>query len=247
MREGQGCELQVLGLELAERFGPALRLLRRFQDRAWIADIRHDKCVLDARQLPDDFANLVADPDRLSGVGVAVAGHEKLRFDLTEAIENALHAEIGGSARPYRAKRGSGQHSDDGLRHVRDQRRDTVALADAARREGLLSLADCCVQLRPAHAPFDLVLAPEDERGRAVILAEQILGVVQPRALEKARILELLAGAKDRPFAAVSDHPEKIPGSRPEGVRFANREGMNVAVRPAVQPVCRVDLRHELD
>ena len=69
--------------------------------------------------------------EALARIAVAIAGDEHLWFDLTEAVEHALHAEIrrtGGEDRAY--ARGS-EHGDNGFGTVRHEGGDTVALADA--------------------------------------------------------------------------------------------------------------------
>ena len=83
------------------------------------------------RQLGDDLCELVGDVDGLAVVVVAVAGDQHLRLDLAEAVEHALHAEVGRAGRPHRADRRRRQHADDALGHVGQDGGDPVAGADA--------------------------------------------------------------------------------------------------------------------
>ena len=91
---------------------------------------------------------------RLAAVAVAVDGEQHLRLDLAEAVEHALHAEIGRAGRPDRAEAGGREHRDDRLRHVRHEAGDAVA------------------GRRPARA------APARARDTSVVE----LGVAEPRA-----------------------------------------------------------------
>ena len=78
-------------------------------------------------QALDDGGHLVEDRQRLAVVPVAVHGEEHARLDLAEAVEHALHAEIGRARRPHRAQARRAQHRHDGLGHVRNVRRDAIA------------------------------------------------------------------------------------------------------------------------
>ena len=69
---------------------------------------------------------------RLAGVVVAVDRDQHLGLDLAEAVDDALHAEIGRAGGPHRAEAGGGEHGDDRLGHVGELRGDAVAGPDAA-------------------------------------------------------------------------------------------------------------------
>ena len=71
---------------------------------------------------------------RLAVVVIALDREQHLRLDLAEAVEHALCAEVGRAGRPDRAEAGSRQHENDGLGHVRHERRDAVAFLHASRR-----------------------------------------------------------------------------------------------------------------
>ena len=70
----------------------------------------------DAARRVGSFAAISArrgdDVDRLAVVEVAVGGEQHLGLDLAEAVEHALHAEIGRARRPDRAEARRRQHRD---------------------------------------------------------------------------------------------------------------------------------------
>ena len=59
----------------------------------------------------------------LAAIEIAVSGDQHARLDLAEAIEDALHAEIGRTRRPDRADRRGAERGDDRFRQVRHVRR----------------------------------------------------------------------------------------------------------------------------
>ena len=125
------------------------------------------------RHLRDDFGILGQAIDLLAVVPVAVDADQHLGFDLAEAVEHALHAEVGRGRRPDRAERGGGEHRGQGFGQVGQVAGDPVAGFDAGGEQALLEAGDFTRQFGAAEAALDLVLAPEDQgfaclrRGRA--------------------------------------------------------------------------------
>jgi hypothetical protein len=81
-----------------------------------------------------DLRQLVGDVDRLAVVVVAIAGDEHLRLDLPDAVEYALHPEIGRARRPHCTDRGRAQLSSSqlSLRLTLSSPRKTTASPDPA-------------------------------------------------------------------------------------------------------------------
>ncbi len=73
----------------------------------------------------------VAEVDVLVAVAVAVDGQQHGRFELAEAVDHRLRAELGRGRRPDRPEARGGQEGGDGLGQVRHVGDDAVALADA--------------------------------------------------------------------------------------------------------------------
>ena len=97
---GEGKPVEFDRLRLVRRRAPLARVSpwRRVANSAACHRDRRRSARLDARDLRDDFSDLVADGERLGAVVIAVAGDKDLGLDLPEPVENALHAEIGRSA-----------------------------------------------------------------------------------------------------------------------------------------------------
>ena len=161
--------------------------------------------VLDGRQAGADLRDPLGERVRLAAVPVAVGGEQDLGLDLAEAVEHAAHAEVGRARGPDRAERGRREHRDDGLGAVRQDARDPIARAhaDAAQPRG--ERADLRAQLRERQLAARAVLAGEDQRGRGVVAAQQVLGVVEPRSGEEARAGHAVVQQIGR-VAGLADH-----------------------------------------
>jgi hypothetical protein len=80
----------------------------------------------------------------LAVVIIAVSAEQDLRPDLSEAIDNTIDAEVGGTARPDCANAASRQHGNDRFRAIRQIAGNTIALRDASRPQ---TLCDPCNRL----------------------------------------------------------------------------------------------------
>src|SRR5581483_863492 len=179
--------------------------------------------ALDRRHVVDDFAAARQHVDGLAAVVVAVRRHEHLRLDLAEAIEDALHAEIGGARGPDRADARRPEHRDDRLRHVRHVARHAIAGLHTVTLERLRETRDFAVQLRERETAFDALLAPEDERGLVIAPPQQVLGEIEARIGEPPRAGHPVAvdhGALARIFG---DDAAVAPDRLPETVSLADR------------------------
>ncbi|MCY1186614.1 hypothetical protein D9M73_275030 [compost metagenome] len=56
--------------------------------------VRHDDQLLQGRQALKDFVDLGGLVDLLAGVTIAGAGDQHFRFDLAEAVDHPLSAEV---------------------------------------------------------------------------------------------------------------------------------------------------------
>ncbi len=118
MIEGEPREFHVPGLEWLQSRVERHALFRLGGDGFRFAEISHDDGALQPRQFCRHFSNLVGNLDALAIIPVAIAGEEKLRFDLAEPIQHALHTEIRRAGRPDRADGRSSQHQGHSLRHI---------------------------------------------------------------------------------------------------------------------------------
>ena len=75
--------------------------------------------------------DLGADVEGFAGVAVAVAGDQRLGFDLSEAVQRPLHAEVRRTGGPNAAQDGGGEHGDHRLNAVGQPAGHPVAAADA--------------------------------------------------------------------------------------------------------------------
>ena len=75
-------------------------------------------------------AHLVAQVDQTALEAITVSGDQQFRLDLSEAVQDALDAEIRRTGRPHRTQPGAGEHPDHGLRDIGHDGRDAVARTD---------------------------------------------------------------------------------------------------------------------
>ncbi len=224
MRERQALEAQRLLRTARDGIAPGLRF-RALVQRAGIEALRHGIVAADIandddgaqrRQLGHDRGELVGDVDPFSGVVVAVAGDQHLGLDLAEAVEHALHAEVGRAGRPDRADRSSGQHRRNALRHVGHDGGHAVAGLDAEFAQGRAGARHLAAQLVVAHLARDLVLAAEDQRRPVTFLSQQVLGEIQPGVGKEARARHLVGVDEIGRLALVANHFGEVPEARPE-------------------------------
>ena len=192
--------------------------------------VRHHHDALDGRYPLGDRSEPGDGIEPLAAVEVAVGAEQHLRLDLTEAVHNPLHAEIGRGGRPDRADARGGEHRDDRLRHVGQVAGDGVALRHPRRSQRLREHGHVVVELAEGQRASDAVLAAKQDRGRVVAAAEQVLGEVEPGAGKPLRAWHPVAVDQYRSLAPVADDLAVLPDRGPE--RGA------VLDRPAVQ--CRV-------
>ena len=177
----------------------------------------------DRRQAGAHGRDLLARVDRLAGVAVAVDRHQHLGLDLPEAVEHALDPEVGRAGRPDGAQARGRQHGDDGLRHVRQVAGHPVADPYALGPQGCRDPRHLGVELGPGELAPAPVLAAEDDGGRAVAAAQQVLGVVQPRVREPARPRHRGRVLEHRLGPAARHHAARVPDLAPERVRLVDR------------------------
>ncbi len=158
-----------------------------------------------------------------AAVKVTVRGEQHFRLDLSETVEHALDAEIGGAAGPDGADRRRGEHRDHRLRHVRHEARDTVALDDAGRTQRLGDTRDLVVQVGVAERPAPPGLVAENQGGAVVAIPQQVLGVVQFRPAEPARAVHRLARFVDRRGRGMKNHTAVLREQTPERRRVGQR------------------------
>ena len=108
-------------------------------------------------------------------VVVAVDGEQNLRCYLDKAVDDALHAEVGRARAPCRAEARAREHRDHGLRHVGKNCRNAIAGSDAAgvKRQG--NAGDLVIELAMGQPAAHPILAPEDNRIRAITTPQQVL------------------------------------------------------------------------
>ncbi len=94
MIEGEPRELDFFGLERFQSRIKRNALFSAVSNGFRFAEIGDDDGTFQARQLCRHLSNLVGNVNALAIIPVAIAGEEKLWFDLAETVEYALHAKI---------------------------------------------------------------------------------------------------------------------------------------------------------
>ena len=94
-------------------------------------EVRHHHDLAQAGQLFRDLGHARERVVLLAVVAVAVGAEQHLGLDLAEAVEHALHAEVGRAARPHGAEARRGEHRGGRFREVGQIAGDAIALADA--------------------------------------------------------------------------------------------------------------------
>src|SRR5262249_30543548 len=141
----------------------------------------------DRRNALSDLPGAIERVDLSSGIAISVGAEEHSRFDLPEAIEDAVHTEVRRARRPDCADARRSEHRDDGLGHVRHEAGDAIARAHVERAKGGGNTRDLLEQLAIRQPPLSASLRPEDERIAIVAIAKQVLREVDLRADEPAR------------------------------------------------------------
>ena len=185
--------------------------------------VGHDDHPAQRRQGGDHLCQPVGHVVALPSVVVAVGGEQHGRLYLSEAVDDAAGAEVGGGRRENGTDRGSGQHHGVGLGEVREPGGHPVARPDAGVAQGLLEPGDECLQVGPREVPGGSVLAAEQHRRPVVVAAQQVLGVVEGGVGEEAGVGEVVAGRECRADARFADDLAPVPDKTPEAVRFGHR------------------------
>ncbi len=201
---------------------------------------RHHHHALDGRQLGQDLRQPVEGAVALAVVEVAVGGEEHLGLDLAEAVQHALHAEVGRAARPHRADGRRRQHGDHRLRHVGQEAGHPVAGLDPGVAQRLGGDGDGVVKLAPAHAARGLVLRPEDDGVGVVAPAQQVLGVVQPGVGEEGGAGHLVGVDQHALAPGLGLDVGEVPDGQPEGLHRVDGPLPEIAVALQREPVTLV-------
>ena len=163
-------------------------------------------------------------------VAVAVDRQQHLRLDLGEAVDHRTRPEVRRAARPDGADRRRGQEAGHRLRDVRHVGGHPVALLDAERAQPRRHARRLPAQLAPRPLAQLAQLGGVDDRHRAVVLAaEQVLGVVDPRAREPLGARHLRRG--QHVVIAALD-AEEVPDRGPEAVEVLDRPAPQLVVAP---------------
>ena len=186
-------------------------------------EVGYQHQLFDRGQLFADGLHVALFVKGLPIILVAVDGKEHLRFDLLEAVDNAVDPEIGRATRPDRAQRASRQKGNGGLRDVRQESHDPVAPAHADRLQVGPHRGDLLPELGPTDLDqFVPLRAKEDGRPVGMRMAEGMLGIVERSSGEPPEIGHGLAG-KDRAVWLVENHLEIIGDARPETLEVVDR------------------------
>src|SRR5688500_19773440 len=128
------------------------------------AQVADAHAFLDAGQPGEHRLGLLLAIELLAAVEVAVGAQQHLRLDLAETVEHALHAEVGGAARPDRAEASGGEHRRGGFGQVGQVTGDAVALAYSGIGQRLRKARHERVQLPESESPSYPIFTPEDDR-----------------------------------------------------------------------------------
>src|SRR5271169_33745 len=141
----------------------------------------------------------------------------------------------------------SGEHADDGLGHVGQQRRHPVAATDPQRAQATSHPRHLGGELSVAEAPSPASFGIKNYRRTAGIGPrgpQRITGVVQRGTVEPPYVGHDLAG-QGRSCAPVAEHLEVVPDRRPELSGLRHRPLPKVLVAAQVQLVTGLQPAHE--
>ena len=161
---------------------------------------------------------LVAPVDRAVAVAVAVDGEEHRRLELRQPIDDAAGAELGRAARPHGAEARGRREGDERLGDVRQVGDDPVARADPEPLQSGARACDLLAQIGERELTPVARLRVGDDRDpvRVLVVADEVLGVVEPGAREPRRARHLLVG-EDCVVPSVRLDLEEVPDRGPEG------------------------------
>ncbi len=243
--EGDALEGELGALAGGEQLLPAHRVAQGGEVGVGI-EVGQDDGALEARHLLLEQRQGVAPVEVLAAVAVAVDREEDLGLDLREAVDDAGRAEVGRAARPDRADARGREEGDDRLGDVGHVGDDPVPLLDSELAQAGRDRGDLGRQLAPAQLGQLAQLRRVDDRRLGVVaVAEDVLGVVEPRAGEPLGAGHLALG-EDRRRLAVGLDVEEVPDRPPERVEVVDRPAPQLLVAREPQAALGLEPAHEL-
>ena len=155
-------------LELEDRAGaPATESRPRSRDRESLAvsplsEVGNEHRPPHRRQRANDFGDTRRAVMPLAAVGVAVGGDEYLRLDLSESVDDALHAKVRRARRPDRADRRRAERGDDRFGQIRKIAGDAIAGPTPSRRSAGRKRTNRAMELAARHRTSGPIFALED-------------------------------------------------------------------------------------
>ena len=181
---------------------------------------------------------------RFAVVVVAIDREEDLRCYLAEAIDDALHAEVGRARAPCRAQARAREHGDHRLRHVGKNRGNAIAGPHTVGMKRPGDAGHLVVELAMGQSAADPVLAPEDNRVGVIATTQKVLREVETGFGEPARARHAVV-IEDHRAARVSPDIAEIPEQAPEIRSLSDRPRVQRSVVRKLQPETRVRLQNE--
>jgi hypothetical protein len=190
------------------------------RQRRIVARIRHHDHALQAGQLRSDLLEALQGVEALAVVPVAVGGEQHARLDLTESIENSARAEVGRARGPDRPDARRREHRDHRLRQVGEISRDAVAGRNTPHPQRRDQARHSVVELCERERAFRAVFTAEENGGRVVAPAQQVLGEVEPGLREPLGTRHAIGSGPERMTRPVTCDTAEIPDRTPEGRRL---------------------------
>ena len=138
-----------------------------------------DNDLLHGRQRGGDRGGLLQAIEALAAVGVAVDRQQEPRADLTEPIEDALHAEVRRTGGPDGADGRSAERRDDGFRSIRGNGGDAIAGDDARGAKRVCRAAHGVAQFIMRQRDVAARFRAADNRGAVAPAPQQVLREVE--------------------------------------------------------------------
>ena len=169
--------------------------------------------------------------DRAVAEAVAADRQQHGRLELREAVDDAASAELGRAARPDRAEARRRRERHERLGDVRQVGDDAVARADAEPHEAGPRARDLLAKVCERELARVARLGMGDDRDslRVLVVADQVLGEVQPCAREPRRARHRVV-REDGLVRRVRLHLEELPDRRPERRQVVDRPAPQLVV-----------------